>query len=303
MSERRILVTGGSGQVGKELLRTSWPQGTLLVAPTRAELDLADYDWVSQYVARGGFDAIVNSGAYTAVDSAETEVLQAWKVNALAPAAIASAAANLNIPIIQVSTDYVFNGLKDQPYNEDDAVGPLGVYGASKEAGEQAIRTLNHRHIILRTAWVFSANGSNFVDTMLRLAADRDVLNVVSDQNGSPTSAVDIAAAIAAIVARLFVDPAAPLGTYNFVNDGQSTWYGFAQEIFSLRAQSGYTVPIVNPILSSQYATKAKRPHNSRLSTAKLARDYGIYPRPWTDALADVMDAIQCKIVSEASAH
>lgn len=286
---RRILITGGTGQVGTELLRCRWQSDVELVAPTRDEFDLRDADNIESYVTKGGFCAVINSGAYTAVDGAEDEVLTAWKVNALAPAAMAASTKKCGIPIVQLSTDYVFDGTKNVPYVEDDPVAPISVYGASKAAGEQAIRTANPRHVILRTAWVFSEHGSNFVDTMLRLGADRESLNVVDDQCGSPTSASDIATVLQIIVSRFLESESAPAGTFNFVNTGEATWCEFAREIFAIRADAGHRVPVIRPILTSGYPTKAKRPSNSRLSSAKLRREYGIVPRPWKEALAAVL--------------
>ncbi len=289
MSKRRILVTGGTGQVGTELLRCRWPSDVELVAPNRHELDLNDCDTIGQYIASGDFSAVINSAAYTAVDRAESDVLAAWKVNALAPAAIAAATKALDIPVIHVSTDYVFDGTKIAPYVECDPVAPLGVYGASKEAGEQAVRTGNQRHIILRTAWVYSVHGANFIRTMLRLGRERALISVVSDQTGSPTAASDIALALATIAHRLIEDENAPVGTYNFVNSGHATWYEFACEIFRLRSEAGHIVPTVTAISTQQYPTPARRPTNSRLSTEKLSRDFGIEAREWPVALQQVL--------------
>ncbi len=289
---RRILITGGTGQVGTELLRCLWPSDIELIAPTRRELDLTDCDTIESYIAAGDFCAVINSGAYTAVDRAESDVLTAWKVNALAPAAMAAATKKSGVPIVHVSTDYVFDGAKDRPYVEDDAVAPLGVYGASKEAGEQAVRTGNPRHVILRTAWVFSAQGANFVKTMLRLGKERTLLKVVNDQHGSPTAASDIASAIATITYRLIESESAPVGTYSFVNAGEATWYDFAREIFLQRRSAGYTVPALEPIRTNQYPTPAQRPANSRLSTDKLKRDFGVEARDWTVALQQVLASL-----------
>lgn len=292
MSRRRILVTGGTGQVGTELLRCRWPIEVELVAPNRHELDLNDCDTIGQYIASGGFSAVINSAAYTAVDRAESDVLAAWKVNALAPAAIAAATKGLDIPIVHVSTDYVFDGTKIGSYVESDPVAPLGVYGASKEAGEQAVRTGNGRHVILRTAWVYSANGTNFLKTMLRLGRERALISVVNDQTGSPTAASDIALALTSIAYRLIEDENAPVGTYNFVNSGHATWFEFACEIFRQRREAGHTVPTVAAISTQQYPTPARRPTNSRLSTEKFCRDFGIDVREWPVALRQVLASI-----------
>jgi dTDP-4-dehydrorhamnose reductase len=282
-----ILVTGGQGQVGIELGAVAWPAGITIHTPTRAELDLASADSVRAYFAGKGFAAIVNPAAYTAVDKAESEIGAAFAANALGPALLAEAAKGA--PIVHISTDYVFDGAKDGAYVEDDPVSPLGVYGASKEAGEQAIRSAAPRHVILRTAWVVSPHRGNFVKTMLRLGAERPVLRVVDDQRGCPTAAGDIAEAAARIALRLIRDPAAPTGTYHFVNGGDTTWCGLARHVFQTGAKFGAPQPAVEAIATADYPTLARRPANSRLSTKKLATDYGIHPRPWAEAMDEVV--------------
>lgn len=292
MSKRRILVTGGTGQVGTELLCSTWPEDVELVAPTRRDLDLCDCDNVERYISRGEFSAVVNSGAYTAVDRAEDDIVSAWKVNALAPAAVAAASKRSGIPLVHVSTDYVFDGSKNEPYTEHDPVAPLGVYGASKEAGEQAVRTGNPRHVILRTAWIFSAHGTNFVKTMLRLGGEREQIKVVDDQLGCPTAAADLAEAIVKITCRMMGDTCAPVGTYSFVNSGDATWYSFACELFRQRHIAGFSVPALEAIETGQYPTRARRPANSRLSTEKLVADFEIEPRSWNSALEQVLSEL-----------
>lgn len=288
---RRVLITGGNGQVGRELRGFPWRQDVEIIAPDRAELDISDPACLVDYVDRGGFSAVINAAAYTAVDKAEGDIVAAWHANALGPAALAQATRAAAIPLIHLSTDYVFDGRKAEPYREADAVGPLNVYGASKEAGEQAVRTGNARHCIVRTAWVYSRHGANFVKTMLRLARERSTLNVVEDQHGCPTAAPDIAGALAHIVYAIFSDKA-PFGTYHFVNRGETTWAGFAREIFSQAEIHGLPVPEVIGIPSSAYPVPAVRPRNSRLSTVALERDFGIVPRPWQDALRDVLESL-----------
>lgn len=285
----RILVIGATGQVGRELCLYPWPEGTEIVAATRNELDLADADAIEAFIGNGGFDAVINPAAYTAVDKAESDLTTAWKINALAVAAMAAATRKAGIPLLHVSTDYVFNGTKAGAYGEDDPIDPVGVYGASKAAGELAVRTGNQRHLILRTSWVFSAHGNNFVKTMLRLAADRPFLRVVDDQHGCPTAARDIAATLATIALRMIVDPQAPSGTYHFSNEGPVTWCGFAREIFRQRAAGGYAAPVVEGITTAEYPTPAIRPANSVLNVGKLVRDYAIRPRPWTAALTETL--------------
>ena len=284
-----ILVTGGAGQVGLELARVGWPAGVRLHLPTRAELDLADADAVRALFARVPFKAVINSGAYTAVDKAETEVAAAFAANAMGPAILAEATRAAAIPLIQVSTDYVFDGSGEQDYAETDAVGPLGVYGASKLAGEYAVRTGNPRSVVLRTAWVLSVHRANFLKTMLRLAADRPALRVVDDQTGSPTSARDIAQTLAAITLKMIADPEAPTGVYHFVNGGSTSWAGLAREVFARSAALGGPSAEVEGITTAEYPTPARRPSNSRLSTFKITRDYGVAPRPWQDAVAEIV--------------
>lgn len=289
----RILVTGGTGQVGTELAAYPWPGNVTLVMPTRPELDLADATAVAAYVTNGNFDAVINPAAYTAVDRAESDIVAAFAVNAMAPAALAAATKAAGIPLVHVSTDYVFDGSKPGAYHESDAVGPVGVYGASKEAGEQAVRAGNPRHVILRTAWVFSPHGANFVKTMLRLGADRPLLRVVDDQRGCPTAAADIASALATITLRLLADSEAPTGTYHFVGAGEASWCAFARTIFRLEAEAGRPAPEVEAIGTKDYPTPAKRPANSVLSVTRLGEDYGIHPRHWESALNETLAALR----------
>lgn len=288
---RDVLLTGGTGQVGIEFARQA-PAGVNVVAPRRAELDLGDPHAILALVASRPWAAVVNCGAYTAVDRAETDIVAAWRANALGPAALAQATAAAHIPLIHVSTDYVFDGSKAGFYEEVDPVAPLGVYGGSKEAGEQAVRTGNPRHLILRTAWVVSPHGSNFIKTMLRLAETRSELRVVADQRGCPTSAADIAAVLWQVASRMIASPQAPTGTYHFVNGGEATWCELARAVFEMAAAHGHAAPKVEAITTAEYPTPARRPANSRLDVAKLRRDYGIAPRPWRAAVEDIVEAL-----------
>ncbi len=236
---------------------------------------------------------MINTAAYTAVDKAESDVAAAWRLNALAPAILAAATKARGIPLVHVSTDYVFAGTKAEgAYGPDEPVDPRSVYGASKAAGEIAVRTGNPRHAILRTAWVVSPHRGNFVKTMLRLAAERDRLTVVDDQHGCPTSATDLAAALATVALRMAEDPAAPTGTFHCVNDGSTTWCGFARAIVAGGAKRGGRAVPVEGIPTAAYPTPARRPSNSRLSTDSLREAYGILPRPWQDALDDILDRL-----------
>ncbi len=287
---KQILVTGGKGQLGTELTRFAWPEGWEAVGIDIDDLDLTDTAAIAAKVAEHPWAVVISGGAYTAVDKAESDVVTAWAVNALAPAALAEACHRAGIPIVQVSTDYVFDGSREGAWEVDDPVAPLGVYGASKLGGELAVRTGCPRHVIVRTAWVVSAHGNNFIKTMLRVGADRPSLSVVDDQHGSPTSAADLAAALATIAMRLVDDPAAPTGTYHFSNAGAVTWCGFAREIFAQAATHGGPSPAVTAITTADYPTPATRPANSLLSHTAITRDYGIRPRVWQEALSDILD-------------
>lgn len=292
MSARVILVTGANGQLGHELARTACPAGCAVDAVGRDMLDLADTDAIAAKVAERPWAAIINAAAYTAVDKAESDALTAWRINALAPAALAQACAGAGIPLVQVSTDYVFAGDRQGAWAVDDPVAPLGVYGASKLGGELAVRTSGTRHAIVRTAWVVSAHGSNFVKTMLRVGADRDVLRVVDDQCGSPTGAADLARALLTIAVRLADDAQAPTGTFHFSNAGAVSWAGFAAEIFRQSATRGGPSASIEPITTAEYPTPARRPANSLLDTRAITAAYGIEPRDWQAVLGDILDEL-----------
>ena len=284
-----VLVTGANGQVGTELARLRWPDGWDVVALGRDRLDLADPASIADVIGERAWDAIINAGAYTAVDRAETEQTNAWAVNAVGPAALGQACRDAGIPLVQVSTDYVFAGDKAGAWEVGDAIAPLGVYGASKAGGELAVRASGARHAIVRTAWVVSSHGGNFVKTMLRLA-ERGQVRVVADQQGSPTGAADLARALATITQRLVRDPALPGGTYHFSNAGRTTWADFAREIFRQSAARGGPHAAVEGIATSDYPTPARRPANSLLSHEAIAAAFGIQPRPWQAALSDILD-------------
>jgi dTDP-4-dehydrorhamnose reductase len=291
MTRPKVLVTGGSGQVGTALADA--PAGPLdLLFPPRADFDLASEASMDSWFGRHPVEAVINAGAYTAVDRAEADEAAAWAANAAGPAWLASRCAELGLPLVQLSTDYVFDGSKDGFYAEDDEVAPVNVYGASKEAGERKVRAAGSRHLILRTAWVMSPWGSNFARTMLRLGAERSELRIVDDQIGSPTSAIDIADALIRLTSRLIADPAAPAGTYHFVNAGEASWYDVAAAIFEAAAAHGRPAPALIRIPSSDFPTPARRPANSRLDSAKLRRDYGIEARPWREAVREIVDRI-----------
>ena len=288
---RDVLITGGNGQLGTELQRFAWPDGWRAVTIDLAELDLTDAAGIAAMVASRPWAAVVNGAAYTAVDRAESDVVAAWAINALAPAAFAAACEAAEIPVIQVSTDYVFDGSKPGGWEPGDAIGPLNVYGASKLGGELAVLTACRRHAIVRTSWVVSAHGANFVKTMLRLGAERDSLSVVVDQHGAPTAAADLAAALATIAMRM-ADDASIAGTWHFSNAGETTWAGFAEAIFAGARARGASGASVSPIPTAAYPTPARRPVHSLLSHAAIERDFGIRPRDWHAALDDILDEL-----------
>lgn len=293
MAVRRWLVTGGTGQVGSALRETALPQGVELLLPGRAELDLADGPDFDALIAASEIELIVSCGAYTAVDKAESEESIAMAVNGKAPAAMADTAARAGIPLLHISTDYVFDGTLDgRAYREDDPVAPVNAYGRSKLAGEDGIAASGARAVILRTAWVLSPFGANFLKTMLRLGAERDSLGVVADQIGSPTSAHDIAEALCRIGERLTGDRDAPTGVFHFVNAGWTSWHGLADRIFDRALAHGRPKPELSAISTADYPTPAARPANSRLDTSRIAAAYGIAPRPWQDAVDAIVDRL-----------
>ena len=284
----KILVFGASGQIGREVCRAAWPPRYAILPLDRKAVDITKSAAVSAMLARETPDLVINLAAYTAVDRAESEPEVAWAANCVGAAHIAGACDESATPLVHLSTDYVFDGRKTGPYREEDAVGPLGVYGRSKEAGERAVRAAVARHMILRTAWVFGAYGANFVKTMLRLAAERPVLRVVADQRGCPTAAADIAAALMVIAAHIERGEA-KWGTYHFVGAGAASWHSFAQAIFDQAAPQLAACPQVEPITTEQYPTPARRPMNSVLDCRKIEEVFGISSPPWRTALATVI--------------
>lgn len=280
----RVLVFGTTGQVARALAAEAAVRGIGLVALSRAEADLADPDACAARVAAAAADAVINAAAWTAVDAAEAAEAEALRVNAEAPGAMARAAAARGLPFLHVSTDYVFDGSGTRPWREDDAPAPLGVYGRSKLAGERAVAAAGGPHAILRTAWVFSGHGQNFVKTMLRLGASRPRLRVVDDQRGGPTPACAIAAALLDIAGAFHAGRGAS-GVFHFCGSPAVSWAEFAREILGLAGLPAE----VEPIPSTDWPTPAPRPLNSTLDCRKINEVYGISQPDWRPALARVV--------------
>jgi len=293
MSGQAILVAGKTGQLARCLADEACRRGTALVALGRPELDLTQPELAARIVASHAPRAIVNAAAYTAVDKAEAEPTLAMAVNRDGAGSLAAAAAGLAVPFIHVSTDYVFDGRKDTPYREEDDPCPLGAYGRSKLEGEAAVRAACPSGVILRTSWVYSPFGQNFVRTMLRLAATREKVQVVDDQHGAPTAAADLAGAILDLAERLSaprMDNRATGDIYHLAGAGETTWYGFAEAIFAGWARRGHRVPMIEPITTAQFPTPARRPTNSRLDCSKVARVFRLHLPAWQSSLERCLD-------------
>lgn len=287
-----VLVFGGNGQVGQELLRALAPFGNV-VATTRSGLlpdgrvcEIADFgepESLPALLDRLRPSVVINAAAYTAVDRAEQESEAAFLVNAQAPGVIARWCAAHRVPMVHYSTDYVFNGEGTAPYRENEPTAPLGVYGTSKRDGEEAVRAAGGRHLIFRTAWVYASHGGNFLRTMLRVGAERDELHVVADQVGTPTPA----ALIADVTVKALQHPDQLSGTWHLTASGQTSWHGFAEAIFNEAKAAGLLAkaPMVHAISSAEYPTPAKRPSWSVLDNRKLQQDFGIVLPPWEQGL------------------
>jgi dTDP-4-dehydrorhamnose reductase len=293
-----VLVTGASGQVGGRLVQLLGSQVDIL-APARADLDLASPDSIATYIAAHRPAWIVNAGAYTAVDKAETDIEAAEAINAVAPGAIGRAAAAIGAPVLHFSTDYVFAGDGDQPWRETDQPHPLNRYGATKLAGEQALAASGAAHAIFRTSWVYGPTGKNFLLTILRFAREKSEMKIVADQHGAPTSADTLArlAIHTMSVANETGDPVAAMndrfgGLYHACSTGYTTWFGFAEEFLRLARQREPQMPFAQliPIASSEFPTPAKRPSNSRMDCTRLSARLGFTLPDWKAEVARVMD-------------
>jgi dTDP-4-dehydrorhamnose reductase len=283
-----ILISGQHGQVSRELQLRLGDLGQLHVLG-REQLDLAHPEAIREQVQALKPDLIINAAAHTAVDQAESEPELAFAINAQAPGIFAEEAAQLGIPLIHYSTDYVFDGSKDSPYNEDDVPNPLGVYGHSKLAGEQAITAVGGQHLILRTSWVYSQHGRNFLLTMQRLLQEKPELNIVADQIGAPTWAGTIALSTRALIDRWQAGQAGAWGTYHLTAQGETSWFGFAQAIAEQLKAQGLPCARLIPIPSSDYPTPARRPLNSRLDCSRLLREWQVSQPHWQQALIDCL--------------
>jgi len=283
-----ILVFGGNGQLGRALARQSVLRGIKLLALSRSEGDITDPGAIESAIAQWPPDVVVNAAAYTKVDLAESNLDQARLSNEIGPGRLANACDRAGIPLIHLSTDYVFDGQKTEAYLETDPICPINVYGRSKAAGEDAVRSALDRHLILRTAWLYGEVGENFFNTILRLAVTRDELRIVADQHGSPTSARAIAEAILQIAPSLARTGTA-YGTYHLTASGATTWHGFASRIIALSAAKIGRNPVVTPIRTVDFPSAAKRPLNSVLSSRKFAQAFDISLRDWADELPTVI--------------
>ncbi len=291
----KVLITGANGQVGWELSQRAAEFGFDIIKTDRQELDITNAEAVTDFVVAQAPEIIINAAAYTAVDKAEQQQEQAYAINALGPKNLATAATQINIPLLHISTDYVFAGDKSSAYIEADSVSPLGNYGKTKYAGERFVQELLDQYITLRTSWVFGIEGANFVKTMIRLGRERDELNVVADQKGCPTFAGDIARALLMIADRFRQGGSLPWGTYHFCGEGVVTWHGFAIAIFEQAVSQGLLsqMPIVNGITTQEYPTPAQRPANSELNCQRFNEAFPeIGQTSWRSGLEKIIESL-----------
>jgi dTDP-4-dehydrorhamnose reductase len=286
----KLLLVGSNGQLGWEIVNAAKVCGLDCEGIDTPQFDLRDRDAVERTVGREKFTLIVNAAAFTAVDKAESEHDEAFAVNAEGPRHLAHVCAKHRLPLIHISTDYVFDGNKTSPYIESDPICPIGTYGESKAAGEEAVREALDAHLILRTSWLYSSHGNNFVKTILRLASEREELRVVADQDGCPTYAADLAAAVLELAKRIGSQGSVQWGVYHYCGHGVTTWHGFAEKICELaRKYLALQAKRIEAISTQEYPTPAKRPPYSALDCSKIKSVFGIQPRPWQDSLADML--------------
>lgn len=288
----KVLVSGAGGQVGTELIKRGQALGLVMLPVYSEELDITQHNRVIEYIKSNSPDIVINAAAYTAVDKAEEEAELAFAVNRDGPAYLAEACSDISVPLLHLSTDYVFDGTNQGAYVESDIPNPTTIYGKSKLEGEQAVVNRIEQHIILRVAWVFAASGSNFVRTMLRLGREGDELNVVADQKGAPTWAGDIADVLLTIAIRYKQNENIAWGTYHYIGTPETTWHRFAQTIFREARQLNMLekVPRVHAISTDQYPTAAERPKNSVLNCQKIQDAFQIQQPDWRIGLRDVLN-------------
>ena len=288
-----IAIVGCNGQLGKDLVLSCHKYDREIVALDIPDIDITRYRSIEKTLGAHRISMVINSAAYTAVDAAESESELAFAVNRDGSANLAMFCSNRNIPLLHISTDYVFRGDKTSAYLEDDPISPIGVYGASKAAGEKEIIRLLDKHIIIRTAWLYGNHGQNFVKTMLRLANEHETLRVVNDQYGCPTFAADLAEAILTLTNQ--IDSGRPYwGTFHFCGQGATTWFDFANAIFDIAGRyMSLTVEQVLPVTTAEYPTPAQRPRYSILDCSKIKKCYNIHPRPWQQSLAEMIKNLQ----------
>jgi len=289
---RRILVTGAAGQVGRALMALAPGHDLELIGADRSALDIRRSDQVVAALTYARAELVINLAAYTAVDKAEDEPLEAIAINRDGAGLLAQACQRRGAALIQVSTDYVFDGHRTGAWQPQDPAAPLGVYGRSKAEGEELVRDALPAHVVLRTSWVFGAHGRNFVRTMLGRIGQQAELRIVDDQRGCPTSAADLARALVTIARAVLADPAAVAGTYHYCNAGCTTWYRFAQAIFARARSRGIEPPRLVPIPSAEYPTRARRPANSELDCTTAVATFAVARPSWRDSLPPVVDAI-----------
>ncbi|MCA1428213.1 MULTISPECIES: dTDP-4-dehydrorhamnose reductase [Bradyrhizobium] len=293
MTDRPILFAGRNGQLAMCLRDLATTRGLPAVALGRPELDLENREGIDKLIASIGPSAIINTAAYTAVDQAEAEAARAFSINRDGAAALADVAWQMNIPLIHLSTDYVFDGAKPEAYDESDIPAPLNVYGASKLAGEAAVLAAHPLATVIRCSWLYSPYGSNFVRTMLRLCETQQVVRVVSDQHGNPTYAFDLAEAVLRIAQQSLTDDRrATAGIFHLGGQGEASWYDFAQAIFHECSHRGARIRALEAITTEEFPTAARRPLNSRLDSSKAERVFGIRLAPWRHSLQACLDQL-----------
>ena len=293
INSKMITVIGSNGQLGWELVRQGKQQGYDVLAMDYPDIDITDPGSIKDRISTKETECIINAAAYTAVDKAESEPKKAFAVNGDGPEYLARQCEDLGLPLVHISTDYVFDGTQTTGYSEQDPISPLGAYGESKAAGEESVREFSTKHIILRTAWLYGVHGQNFVKTILALMRNRSVVKVVADQYGCPTYAADLADAILSVTAKIIADKSTSWGTYHYCGSGKTSWYGFAQAIKLFSSQyERLTLGELVPIKTVEYPLPAKRPANAVLDCHKIMKEFNIKTRPWKVSLEQMISAL-----------